>query len=369
MSRGYDSHRAGIGELDKEWHAADTLPGGRDILLIVVVDPPRQRIKPRAWAAAALALVAALVAVAGLRADSSSGRSSPVPLSRHVALGAYTPGLPDDLTSLHALDATLGRKLRIASSYSAWGDPVIDAGVRQEVAQGYVPLISWNIAVSPAQRYAAIASGAGDVYLARVADAARRLGHTVYVRPWPEMNLTIFSYQPTPSGSPGGGTPAEFIAAWQHLVTLFRKRGAHNVRWVFDPTADTYAGTTPVSTIWPGSAYVNTLGLDEYNWGEGGGKTWQSFHDVFAAQYAQLVALDPRAPVWICEFGSKEPTENDGAPIDPLHSKAQWYRDLLADTSFGHVAALVMFDVNKERDWRIGSDPGAVAAVRAAVPT
>jgi hypothetical protein len=334
----------------------------------VVAKSSRQPVRPKVRWAVALAVVAAVLAVAGLRADVASGRRPPVPLSLHVALGAYAPGVPDDLTSLHALEAALGRKLRIASSYTAWGDPLIDDGVRQEVAQRYVPLVAWNIATSPAQRYSAIASGADDAALAPLADTARRLGHAVYLRPWPEMNLNIFSYQPTPSGSPEGGTPAEFIAAWRHLVTLFRRRGATNVKWVFNPTADTYAGTTPVATIWPGSAYVDALGLDEYNWGSGAGNAWRSFDDIFAAQYGQLVALDPGAPVWICEFGSKEPTETDGAPVDPIHSKAQWYRDLLADTSFGHVRALVLFDVRKERDWRIGSDPAAVAAVRAAVP-
>jgi len=31
----------------------------------------------------------------------------------------------------------------------------------------------------------------------------------------------------------------------------------------FNPTTDTYAGTTPVTSIWPGAAYVDVLGLDE----------------------------------------------------------------------------------------------------------
>ncbi len=307
---------------------------------------------------------ASLLAVTGPSIKAAAGATPAVPLSRHVALGAFSPGVPGDLTSFHTLEAALGRKLRIASSYTGWGQPVIDAGVRGEVAEGYVPLISWNIAISAAQRYSAIASGAGDAYLSQVADAARSLGRAVYVRPWPEMNLNVLPYQPTPSGSaPDGGTPAEFIAAWRHLVTLFRQRGATNVKWVFNPTADTYTGTTAVSAIWPGAAYVDVLGLDGYNWGNGGWGSWRSFHDIYAAQYARLVAFDPTAPVWVCEFASKEPTENDGSPIDPSDSKAQWYRDLLADPSFPHVWALVMFDVRKERDWRVESDLGAVAAL------
>jgi mannan endo-1,4-beta-mannosidase len=330
---------------------------------MAVVPGPRHWFRPSLRAAAAVAVVVSLLAVTG-PSVAASGANTPAPLSRHVMLGAFAPGMPGDLTSLHAVETAIGHKVKIASSYTGWGSPVIDVGVRQEVAQGYIPLIDWNIAITSAQRYWAIASGAGDTYLSQVADAAKSLGHTVYLRPWPEMNGDFTPYQPTPSGSkPTGGTPAEFIAAWRHLVTLFRLRGATNVKWVFNPTTDTYPATTVVSTIWPGSAYVDVLGLDGYNWGNGGWGAWRSFHDIYFTQYARLVALDPTAPVWVCEFASKQPTEKDGSPVDPHHSKAQWYRDLFADASFGHISALVMFDIRKERDWRIESDPGAVAAV------
>ena len=89
---------------------------------------------------------------------------------------------------------------------------------------------------------------------------------------------------------------------------LFRADGATNVRWVFNPTSDTYAQTTDVATIWPGAAYVDVLGIDGYNWGNGGGLAWTAFTDIFYEQYTRLTALDATAPVWICEFGSKEAT-------------------------------------------------------------
>ncbi len=81
-----------------------------------------------------------------------------------------------------------------------------------------------------------------------------RLRRHVYVRPWPEMNGDWQTFQPTADGSrPHGGTYAEFRQAWRHVVTYLRTAGATNLRWVFNPTADTYAETTPVQAIWPGS--------------------------------------------------------------------------------------------------------------------
>jgi mannan endo-1,4-beta-mannosidase len=81
-------------------------------------------------------------------------------------------------------------------------------------------------------------------------------------------------------------------------------------------------------------------------------------------QYHLLVALAPRKPVWVCEVGSKEPRENDGAPVDPAHTKSSWYSAMFAYLAGTHVRAVVMFDVRKERDWRIESDRRTVSLVR-----
>ena len=221
---------------------------------------------------------------------------------------------------------------------------------------------------SSADRFSTYANGAHDSYLRSEANAAKQFASTFYVRPWPEMNGDWSDFQPTANGSKvAGGTPAEFVAAWRHVVNLFRAEGATNVKWVFNPTTDTYAETTDVRTIYPGSGYVDAFGLDGYNWGNGGNLTWRSFADVYTSQYQRLVSLGSSLPVWVCEFASKEPQESDGAPVDTAHTKSAWYSDLLASTAFPSIRALVMFDIKKERDWRISSDPSALQRVSNAV--
>jgi hypothetical protein len=94
--------------------------------------------------------------------------------------------------------------------------------------------------------------------------------------------------------------------------------------------------------------------------------TWRSFAAIYRTQYARLTALAPKLPVWICEVGSKEPSENDGAPVDPSHSKATWLRAMFATlaTRMIRVQAVVFFDMAKERDWRIDSTAASASYLR-----
>ena len=224
-------------------------------------------------------------------------------------------------------------------------------------------LLSWDMGPT---RFRHWARGRYDTYLRKIARAAKVYAYPVYVRPWPEMNGDWQAFQPTRTGHrPFGGTYRQFIAAWRHVVTYTRRHGAGNIRWDFNPTADTYKQTTRVDRIWPGHRYVDVLGLDGYNWGtDGGHGRWRSFGKIFTTQYRRLTHLDRRLPVWVCEFGSKEPLVDDGAPADPQHSKAAWLTDALSGARL-RLEALVYFQADKERDWRVNSSEGALLAFQA----
>lgn len=289
-----------------------------------------------------------------------------------LLFGAYASGYSGSGSQLPQFESQLGSKVAIASSFRGWGDIFPDPAQKQDAATGHRLLIAWDLGSTAATRFTTFTSHAHDRYLGRAAAAARAFGKTFYVRPWAEMNGDWSAFQPTPNGArPAGGTYPQFVAAWRYVVRYFRGHGASNVRWVFNPTTDTYAETTPAKAIWPGRSYVDVLGLDGYNWGTGGIFTWRTFSQIYAAQYRHLIALAPYKPVWICEFGSKEPAVDDGAPVDATHTKAQWYADALTylRTTATHVKAAVLFDVHKERDWRVASDAAALRVVGGAART
>lgn len=298
----------------------------------------------------------------------ASPKAAPVKTARRlvdrVELGAYVDGMTHAPHRLAAFESLVRAPVDIASYYWGFGDIFPGATERSFARNGTRKvLLSWDMGPT---RFSEWTDGRHDDYLDDLVAASLAYPWTVYVRPWPEMNGDWQEFQPTLAGSrPYGGTYAEFRAAWRYLVTYFRARGVTNLRWVFNPTVDVYAGTTPVGLIWPGAAYVDVLGIDGFNWGrDASWGRWQSFEQTFAPMYRRLTALHPTAPVWICEVGSKEPSRSDGAPRDLRQSKARWTKDALTTRSFPRLRAVIWFHARKERDWRVNSSPGALRVLR-----
>lgn len=289
-------------------------------------------------------------------------------LRQRVRLGAYVNGMSIRPARLTAFERQVQREVDVASIY--WGHGDIFPGATELELSDHGRrdlLLSWDMG---ATRFTDWSNGSQDAYLNDLVRAARAYPHVFYVRPWPEMNGDWQSFQPTSDGKkPHGGTPKEFVAAWRYVVDYFRSRYVTNVRWVFNPAADVYPGTTRVSSIWPGEEYVDVLGIDGFNWGRGGNYGgWRSFVNIFAPMYRRLTRLHSTAPVWICEVGSKEPELADGAPADRGRSKGRWIRRAMTTKRFPRVDTLVWFNERKERDWRVNSSSSALKSFRRVAP-
>lgn len=274
-----------------------------------------------------------------------------------VRLGAWVEGMDADPSVLDRYAEQLGVPMDIAGIFRGPDDDWPYPG-DVELGEGRTLLVSWHL--DEKADLAGWAAGDQDGWLREAAARIQGHGGPVVLRPWAEMNGDWVGFQPTPRGAaprPRGGTYEEFIGAWRHVVETVRSCGVTNVKWAFNPTADTYPQTTPVEALYPGDEHVDLLALDGYNWGEGRGLTWRSFTDIFAEQYARLTVLAPDLPVWIAETGCAE---------DPGHDKGAWWRQALRalGDDFPAVEALVLFDADKERDWRADSSPGALAGLR-----
>lgn len=221
---------------------------------------------------------------------------------------------------------------------------------------GKVGLITWEPwaltgeASQPDYSPAAILSGRHDDYIRSWAYGfAARSDGPWYLRPMHEMNGNWYPW----SGGVVGGNPEEYRAAWIHMHDTFTAAGVENVEWVWCPLVDDISG--PFEDYYPGDEYVDVLCLDGYNWGttDPDFGAWRSVSAVFDDAYDRLVLLGDQ-PVWFGEVGSAA----EGG------DKVAWTADLLSSSRYSQLEAVIFFGLDKERDWRVQSDPAVAEAVR-----
>lgn len=178
-------------------------------------------------------------------------------------------------------------------------------------------------------------------------------GKPVIVRFGHEMNSDHYPW----SVNVNGNTAADFVKAWKHVRTRFAMAGADNVSFMWCPNAP-YEGAGDMSVAFPGSDAVDVLGLDGYNWGAGDGHDWREPAEIFAAGLDQLRGLDATHPIIIAETASVEGPQSGT-------DKARWIRELFEFVARqDRVAAVIWFQMVKERDWRFNSSPDSEQAFR-----
>ncbi len=235
----------------------------------------------------------------------------------------------------------MGHKFDIDHTYDQWTTPFPNDYDKWDVANGRIPFINWKGVNSNT-----ILNGSQDALIRARAEAVKALGVPYMIQYYGEMDRRSVSEI---------GTPSQFIAAWRHIVDIFRSVGATNAVWVWCPTGDSFrTGVGP--KFYPGDSYVDWTCFDAYNWG---GKRWRSFADTMKAPYDWLSIHIPGKPILVGEWGA---TENGG-------SKAAWL-DQVAPTlqsSFPNIEAVVYFDSHPTDstsgyDWRSTTSQSALAA-------
>jgi beta-mannanase len=206
---------------------------------------------------------------------------------------------------------------------------------------------------------AEIANGTFDAALEGWATGIKTCGQKVLLRFAHEMNGNWYAWSPGQNGNPADGSG--FIAMWQHVWNLFQQNGADAslVRWIFSPNVPSGPSTpTPISSVYPGDAYVDILALDGYNWGTGNGGEWQTFTEVFLDGYALVAGLNPTKPIMVAETGCS--TSNGDT------AKGDWITSALGaeiPTAFPRFETVVYFDIDSDGvDWALDSGPLATRA-------
>ena len=251
-------------------------------------------------------------------------------------------------SAIQRVESEIGRRFAVDRQYERWGDPFPTAYDTWTSNQGRIPFISWK-PTGPAGTltWAQVARGDGDAELIARADAVRAWGRPLYLSFHHEPEDDTATY----------GTAADFVAAFRHVVDVFRAEGATNAAWAWTMMGWSFQNGTAAS-FYPGDAYVDFVAVDAYNWYPGRpGSTWRSFADAVAG--GRAFAQAHGVPLIVAEYGCQEDPAVPGR-------KAQWFRDELATVEgWPDVKAVLYFDSTKIYPWVTDSSASALAAYAA----
>jgi mannan endo-1,4-beta-mannosidase len=221
----------------------------------------------------ATVLVAAAIAVGVSLSNHSAAPPGPLPVQLPTTpqsyLGVYADGAPVSYDGVTAFTNATGTRPDLVMYYSGWYVPFPVQFANTVAENGAVPLVQMDPDSEGSRTIsiAGIAGGRYDGYLSAYAETVRAYRHPVILSFGHEMNGWWSSWGYTHA------SPATFVAAWRHIVTLFRELGARNVTWLWTVNIinDARGGNIPSpARWWPGSSYVTWVGIDGYylkpNW-------------------------------------------------------------------------------------------------------
>ena len=258
-------------------------------------------------------------------------------------IGLYSDGVPDSYEGVTAFTNATGVRPGVVSYYSGWLEPFKVSFATTAAEEGAVPLVQ----IDPTRiSVGAIASGQYDYYLSAYAEAVRAYRHPVILSFGHEMNGYWYSW------GNQNTSPAVFVAAWRHIVTLFRAEGARNVTWLWTVNVIHKRARVPSpGPWWPGSSYVNWVGIDGY---------YDNFSSMFTSLFGPTIAAVrtlTRDPILLAET-AVAPTAGQPAKI----------ADLFAGIRLYGLLGFVWFDSVHVFDWRL-SGRAAIAAFRRGAET
>ena len=247
-------------------------------------------------------------------------------LVERARFGAYADNEPFPVDAHFALEQELNASLPLCSWFIVFGQLWPAAEAAQVTARGqYDLVICWELHQIP---FAEILEGKHDEYIYRFLVGAGGYPGDVVLRPFHESNGTWYDWAP---GSRRGycTSAAQWKQAWRHVVSVGRRAGAANVRFMWCMNATDTDGSPRMEDLWPGSAHVDLVGADVYNFG--GSNT---FPGLLSDAYARITSLDHTHDFWVSETGSKV-TDT----VDALN----FYRSLYLTREFPRLTTILYF--------------------------
>lgn len=290
-----------------------------------------------------------------------------------ILLGAFDNENKESFESSINLEDTLGAPFPLIHIYTAWGskeeEQFPELQVKSILEMGSLPVITWEPWLTdfdaekiPGLRatqkrdvggMSDVAKGKYDSYIHAWAKEAAKIDQPIFIRLGHEMN-DPYRY---PWG-PQNNTAKDFVAAWQHVYTLFKKDGASKVVWIWSP----HPAYGYFDAFYPGSKYVDYIGIGVLNYGTvANWSKWWSFGEIFGKHYSELAIYNK--PMMITEFGS----------LTAGGKREQWFEEALHQLpqKYPLVKSILFFHFSEDKtttqqviNWYFINDSKSVNAIK-----
>jgi hypothetical protein len=279
-------------------------------------------------------------------------------------------GAPADMNAATAFESMTGKGVSLIGLYSTFMNCYVspctyyafpNAAMSAIRSHGSIPFLDWSSASSPVSKTQPnfqlrdVTAGTYDSYITSFATAAKSWGHPFFLALDAEMNGSWSPWGVLTNGN----YASDFVPAWKHVHDIFTNVGATNVTWVWCPNIEYTGSYKPLSSLYPGDAYVDWTCFDGYNWGTNPWKPnyWATFSQTFSPTYSLITGtIAPSKPMIIGEFAS---TEYGG-------SKAAWITDTLQTQlpkNFPKIKGFLWYEITDGNfDWPIETSSTAKSA-------
>ena len=271
----------------------------------------------------------------------------------HMKWGAYA-GWSN--TAMSDFELLVGKKPDMEMVFVHWGNetdfPFYYGGRIRD--KGRTMVLFWEATDykrdpfnQPEYSQDAVLAGNLDAYFKRFADGAKLYGGPVILIPYSEFNGNWYPW----GGTIGNNTPEKYIKSYRYLKNFFRD--VPNVKFAWVPNSNSVPNTAnnQMELYYPGDDVVDFVGVDGFNFGG------YSFKQIFTDPLTRLKKYNK--PIYIFSFATT-------AGLD----KAKWIKDAMTIELYKYpeVAGWLWFNQNKERDWRVNSDPQSLSTFQSILP-
>lgn len=250
-------------------------------------------------------LIATLALILGLAnaASAATTQVADVAPSNNILFGVFVNNHDhqtaphSQLAQLSALESQIGRHAALTLHFRGWTTNFPGADEAQDFANGRTPIESWNCGDSNAN----VAAGHDDALIKSRADALKAYGHPIFLRYMWEMNLPKKANgrnacYDSSTDDRDRFSPTQFVAAWNHIHTIFAQEGASNVIFFWCPS-----GQNDPMAYYPGASTVDWAGFDFYD----------RHGESVAQAYSHIYSLEANLgkPMMVGETGAQPGTQ------------------------------------------------------------